>query len=124
MRALTAPIPFAGCLDAAFTTDAELVRDDKHFYACWLWDLVTHPFEWRHPRCVAPNALSGELCTVARDGRQRAEHVGWIIESGELGYRVVGYDPPDRVYTVKPGSAARSEAEVQVPGQLSLVAEV
>lgn len=121
---MTAPafVPFAGVADpeALFTSNAELIRDDKRFYAIWLIDLVSHWARWRHPRCVAPYALGGELCTVARDARERAEHVGWVIESGEHGYRVVDYKPPARIYLVQPGPAVQDEPHV-CDGQLTLV---
>jgi len=117
-----APVPFAA---PVFATAAELPRDDRRFSDYWLVDLVSHWAEWRHPRAVAPNALSGELCTLARDARAKAEHAGWVIESGESGYRVVDFHFPDgaRVYLYKrPGrqaSEAREELR-EMPGQLAM----
>jgi hypothetical protein len=120
MPQLAAPIPFAG----VFTTDTELPREDRTFADLWLVDLVRHWGEWRHPREVAPNALYFELCTAARDARARAEHDGWLVESGEHGYRVVGYRRPEgmRMYRYRPGPrrANQDEEDAEIPGQLCI----
>lgn len=79
-------------------------RQDPRFIDHWIIDLVSHWGRWRRPRLVAPLALSGELCTAARDARACAERFGYVIEADRrLGYRVVDFYHPQKVYFVKPG---------------------
>jgi hypothetical protein len=110
----------------ALITDTELPREDPDFHNLWLMDLTRNWGRWRHPREVAPNGLYFELCTAARDARAKAEHDGWVIESGPDGYRVVDYHRPEgmRLYRFRPGPRCEHEHVAAVrpgPGQLSLV---
>jgi hypothetical protein len=71
------------------------------------------------PHCVAPNALSGELCTLGRDAKHKAERIGFVVESGRSGYRVVDFHHPTRIYSVRPGPTPVDEPR-EVPGQMTL----
>jgi hypothetical protein len=119
LTSLTVPVPFAGVAPDDLISDCENPRWDPRFTDHWLMDLVTHWGKWRRPRKLAPNALSGELCTAARDARVCAERIGFVVEAGPAGYRVVDFHHPERVYMVKPGAPVR-ESEEPDASQLQL----
>jgi hypothetical protein len=100
-------------------TASDNPRWEPRFIDRWIIDLVSHWGEWRHPRLVSPGARSELLCTAARNARHDAERMGYVIDSGPEGYRVVDLYHPQRIYLLKPGAPLREE-EAEHPGQLTL----
>jgi hypothetical protein len=96
-------------------------RHDPDFVDRLLCDLLEHFGEWRPlGRIYAGHVLSHERSQVVRDAVEKARRLGFDIEGDhKRGYRVRGFQLPERVYLVKPGRPSEPERS-DVPGQLRL----
>ena len=120
-------VPFAGVAESTTQPEpCENPRWDPTFVDRCLDDLTDHRGEWRRlGQLYAAKCPSFERCCAVRDAVDWGKKLGMVIEGDRSrGYRFVGHRHPERLYTVKPGTAARSEAEAQVLGQLQLASGV
>lgn len=101
-------------------------RHDPSFVDRILDDLTDHRGAWRQlGRLYAAHIPSFDRCCVVREAVDWARKLGMVVEADRRrGYRFVGHRHPERLYLVKPGGESRTEPETQVPGQLTLAAEV
>lgn len=90
-------------------------RQDRGFIDRCITDLVRAwaltPGQYRQlGRLCAADIPSFERCCVVRDAVGWAKRLGWQVEASRVqGYRITGFQHPQRLYLSKPGRRAADD---------------